>query len=88
MRVSHFLPELDPSLRSLSLKVDSKCFGNLGYGGEAWVTLGTERAVQAFSAQACVFGYLRHALGHSTYPANFSRTARDASMYCACPVSR
>lgn len=80
--------ELCHTLRGLRMKPHSQCFGDLGYGGEAWVALGTECAVPAFSAQASVFGYLRQALSHTGYPANFSRTARNASMYCACPVSR
>jgi len=49
----------------LSYELDSECMRHLHDGFKARLGARSERLVEALTAQACVFGYLRHSFGPS-----------------------
>ncbi len=62
------------------MQLNAQRFGDFEDRGEARVAVLTERLVKAFTAQAGVFGHLRHALG----PCNVSKRTSDASDIVRC----
>jgi hypothetical protein len=67
MRAMRGLPQsvrlsewLDATRRSLRVQPYTKCLGHLEYSCETGVAVGAEGTVQAFAAEPCVLGYLRH----------------------------
>ncbi len=59
----HGLLGLEATRHGLRMKPYAKGLCDLEHGSKAGISFGAESAVEAFAAEASVFGYLRHTFG-------------------------